>query len=75
MSFQGTPPGVSPMEIVAARPQSNNESNDFIKDMELAASSAARSSGAGAMCFTNFAVDAVSCESQHVWHALCQCLD
>ena len=74
MSFQGTPPGVSPMEIVAARPQSNNESNDFIKDMELAALSAARSSGAGAMCFVNFAVDGVSVESRHVWHALCEYL-
>ena len=72
MSFQGTPSGISPMEIVAARPQSNNESNDFIKDMELAASAAARSSGAGAMSFTNYCVDGVSCESAHVWFTTCE---
>ena len=70
MTFQNTPDGVFPMEVVAARPQSNNESNDFIKEMESSATAAAHSSGSGAMAFTSFAVDAVSCESKHVWQNL-----
>ena len=37
MTFQNTPDGVCPMYVVAERPQPNNESNEFIKDMELAA--------------------------------------
>lgn len=60
------------MEIVAARPQSNNESNNFIKDMELAASEAACSSGAGALSFANYSVDGVSCESVHLWFTSCE---
>ena len=31
LTFQSSPPGVPISELVAARPQSNNESNDFIK--------------------------------------------
>ena len=37
MSFQHSPPGVPPTEVVAACPQSNNESNDFIVAIEVAA--------------------------------------
>jgi hypothetical protein len=43
MSFQHSPPGVPPTEIVAARPQGNNNSNDFIIAMELCAQVASRS--------------------------------
>lgn len=74
MTFQGSPPGIPASEVVAARPQSNNESNEFIKSMTLAASSAAVSSGVGSMSFTNFAVDGVSCESSHVWTYICDYL-
>ena len=31
LTFQSTPSGVPISELLAARPQSNNESNDFIK--------------------------------------------
>ena len=58
MTFQNTPDGVCPMEVVAACPQSNNESNKFMKEMELAAIEAVHSSGNGVMAFTSFAVDA-----------------
>ena len=74
MTFQNTPPGVSPSEIVAARPQSNNESNEFIVDMERSAALALHTTGASATSFVNFAVDGVSCESRHVWTAECNFL-
>ena len=38
VTFQNIPPGVSPKEVIAERPQSNNDSNEFIKLMETAAS-------------------------------------
>ena len=74
MSFQSSPDGVAIYEIVAARPQSNNESNDFVKDMEAAASSAMISAGVHGSSFLNFAVDGVSCESRHVCLSLCDFL-
>eukprot|EP00957_Ditylum_brightwellii_P070342 5343667-Ditylum_brightwellii.AAC.1 len=46
MTFQHTPAGVSPTEIVVAHPQSNNEPNEFIKDMDRLVSSAVQLSGA-----------------------------
>eukprot|EP00957_Ditylum_brightwellii_P030112 2279129-Ditylum_brightwellii.AAC.1 len=69
-----TPAGVSPTEIIAACPQSNNESNEFIKDMERSTLSAVQLSGAGAKTFNNFAVDETSCKSHHIWTALCDFL-
>ena len=74
MTFQNTPYGVCPMEVVAARPQSNTESNTFIKEMELAVTKAIQSSGSGVMAFTSYTVDGVSCESKHVWHSVCEYL-
>ena len=74
MTFQRTPAGVSPTELVAAHAQSNNESNAFIIDMERSAALAVQVSGAGVKNFTNFAVDGVSCESKHVWTSLCNFL-
>jgi len=71
MSFQHSPPGISPTEVIAARPQGNNESNDFIKMMEVAAVSVSRT---GRGRFVNFSVDGVSVESWHVWSALCEFL-
>ena len=71
MTFQDAPAGVTRSEIVAARPQSNNESNEFVKAMEAAASSALVSLRIPISLFLNFSVDGVSCESRHVWLALC----
>ena len=72
MSFQGTPPGISPFEVVAVRPQSNNESNDFIIEMEKSAVIASR---AGTARFANISVDGVSCESRHVMRMIVEFLD
>ena len=71
MSFQRSPPGVSPSAVVAARPQSNNESSDFIKEMEATACAAGRKMGSR---FLNITVDGVSCESPHVMQILCDFL-
>ena len=71
VTYQGSPPGINPSEIVAARPQTNNESNDFIMEMERAASAISKSTGAS---FTNITVDGVSCESRHVWRMICEFL-
>jgi hypothetical protein len=70
MSLQTTRGGVSPSVIVAARPQSNNESSDFIQAMEHAASCAAENK----TCFTGFAVDGVSVESEDVRRSICDFL-
>ena len=72
LTFQGSPSGVPISELVAARPQSNNESNDFIKEIELAASAAVSRNGRAR--FSNIAVDGVSCESVHVWRMICSFL-
>lgn len=37
MLFQWLPPGMSPSVVVAARPQTTNESSDFVQAMEVAA--------------------------------------
>ena len=64
MSFQDTPSDFPTMEVVAGQPQSKSASNDFIKDIEYAASAASVKAGD---IFANFTVDGVSCESDHVW--------
>jgi len=74
MSFQSSPDGVPVYEIVAARPQSNNESNDFVKDMEKAASAAMALTGVHGSSFLNTAVDGVSCESRNVQESTCDFL-
>ena len=43
MSIQLSLPGMPHTEVVTARPQSNNESNDFIIDMERASARAVHS--------------------------------
>ena len=69
LTFQSSLSGVSISKLVAARHQSNNESNDFIKEIELEASaSMSRNKQAR---FSNIAVDGVSCESNHVWRMVC----
>ena len=66
MTSQCTLPGVSPSEIITARPQSNNKSNKFIIDMKRAVSQALQESSINDKAFVNFAVDGVSCRSKHV---------
>ena len=69
LTFQSSPPGVPISELVAARLQSNNESNDSIKEIELEAlASVSRNKQAR---FSNIAVDGVSCESNHMWRMIC----
>ena len=51
MSFQYPPPGISHTEVIASHPQGNNDSSDFIKEMEVAAVSESRS---GQGRFVNF---------------------
>ena len=69
MSFKDTFSGVPTMEDVVVRPQLKNESNDFLKDMKSAASAASVKAGGR---FSNFTVDGVSCESDHVWITICK---
>ena len=59
-SFQTTKGGVSPSVIVAACPQSKNQSSEFIQAMDHAAACSAENKN----CFTGFAVDGVSVESE-----------
>ena len=55
LTFQSSPPGVPISELVADRTQSNNESNDFIKDIELEASASMSRNKQDR--FSNIAVD------------------
>ena len=54
LTFQSTPPGIPPSEIVAARPQSNNESNEFVKSMESSVALAPRSLEVKPKVFVSF---------------------
>ena len=74
MTFKCTPPGVSLSEIIAARSQSNNKSNEFIIDMKRAVLQALQESSINGKAFVNFAVDRVSCESKYVWISSCDFL-
>ena len=74
MTFQSCLPGIPHTEVVAAMPQSNNESNDFIVDMESASAKAMQLTGVHPTSFINYAVDGVSCESRHVWTTICDFL-
>ena len=69
MSFKDTSSGVTTMEDVAVRPQLNNESNDFVKDMKSVASAASIKARGR---FSNFTVDGVSCESDHICITICK---
>jgi len=80
MSFQSTEKGVAPSIVVAARPQSNNETSNFVQAMELAASKAAKElaasepAGATNYRFAGFAVDGVSVEGEDVRRSICDFL-
>lgn len=68
MSFQNCPKGVVPMVVIAARPQSNNETSSFTRLIETACTAAASASGGR---FLGFAVDGVSLESMDVRRSNC----
>jgi len=78
MVFQHTGNGMSPVEIIGARPQSNNETSAFTSAVLGAAKSAASvavTSEEEQVAFLNFAVDGVSCETADVMKSVCSFLD
>ena len=56
--------GISPTTVVAACPQENNESNDFIIKTLSYANQAMKNAGVSGTSLLNFVVDGVSCESR-----------
>jgi len=66
--FQNCPQGVSPVEIIGARPQTSNEASSFTSDAIDAAVEVAAllSTLQSKEFFTNFAVDGVFAESRDV---------
>ena len=56
--------GIPPTAVVAARPQGNNESNDFIIDMLSHAKKAIKNASISGTSLLNIVVDGVSCESR-----------
>ena len=74
MTFQSSEPGLPPTEVINARPQPNNESNDFIIDMEFNFSKAMTSANVNPSSFLNYVVDGVSCESNHFCKSICDFL-
>ena len=73
ISFQNLPKHLSPMAIVAARPQGNNETSSFTKDVCEAARLVERD--LDYVRFTNFATDGVSVETLDILQTLCEFLD
>jgi hypothetical protein len=67
MVFQKTPLGVSPIVIISARPQSNNECSSFTTDIMNAADLVTKQHMSTS--FINFAVDGVSLETKDVMTA------
>ena len=72
MVFQKTPPGVSPIVIISARPQSNNECSSFTADIMNAADLVTKQ--VKSTSFVNFAVDGVSLETKDVMTTICNFL-
>jgi hypothetical protein len=72
MVFQKPPPGVSPIVIISARPQSNNECSSFTTDIMNAADLVTKQHMSTS--FINFAVDGVSLETKDVMTAICNFL-
>jgi hypothetical protein len=76
MSFKNCPPGVSPLEIVGARPQTSNETSSFTEDAVAAAIVATSlKTPSSNIFFTNYAVDGVAAESHDVMRSICRFLD
>jgi hypothetical protein len=72
MVFQKPPPGVSPIVIISAWPQSNNECSSFTADIMNAADFVTRQFPSTS--FVNFAVDGVSLETKDVMTTICNFL-
>ena len=72
MVFQKPPPGVSPIVIISARPQSNNACSSFTVDLMNAADFVTRQ--IQSTSFVNFAVDGVSLETKDVMTTKCNFL-
>jgi hypothetical protein len=62
VSFQGVPPGMTPYFLLAAHPQSINESNSFATGIMNLCTKAAKE--AGKAVTLNISTDGVSCEVQ-----------
>ena len=71
--FQNQPKGVSPMRIIAARPQGVNAVSSFTRDLCQAACLIERD--LDYVRFTNFATDGVSVETSDILLSLCEFLD
>ena len=63
---------LSPVDVVAVRPQTNNDTRSFTKLVELAAAASANHNYG--VRFLNWAVDGVYLESNYVWRAICNFL-
>jgi hypothetical protein len=72
MVFQKPPPGVSPIVIISARPQSNNECSSFTADIMNAADLVTKQ--VKSTSFVNFAVDGVSLETKDDMTTICNFL-
>ncbi len=72
MVFQKPPPGVSPIVIIFAWPQSNNECTSFTADIMNAADLGTKQ--VKSTSFVNFAVDGVSLETKDVMTTICNFL-
>ncbi len=72
MVFQKPPPGVSPIVIISAQPQSNNECSSFTADIMNAADLMTKQ--VKTTSFVNFAVDGVSLETKDVMTTICNFL-
>lgn len=73
VSFQNLPKHISPMAIISARPQGNNETSSFTKDVCEAASLVTKD--LEDMRFTNFATDGVSVETFDILQTLCEFIE
>ena len=73
VAFQNLPRNISPMAIIAARPQGNNETSSFTQDVCEAAS--ILSKDLEDVRFANFATDGLSVETDDILQTLCLFLD
>ena len=72
ISVHNAAAGLSPVDVVAARPHTNNDTSSFKKIVESTAAAAAKqTSGVRLLKWT---VDGVSIESNEVWREICNFL-
>ena len=68
MVFANPPPKMSPFEIIAAQPQTNNATSSFTSDLVEASTTVAKKC---VPSFLNFATDGVSLEQADIMTAIC----